>query len=156
MGNIETVHVKNTGRCKELLIPGVKVILEMADNPSRKTKYDLITVWKAGLGWITKPAEGKNLIDGELYVQQRAEGTKKKLIGFELQERAIPRKDYEVTDGKGNVIGVVTSGCMSPCRGIGVGMAHVKPEFAKIDTPVYIKIRNKEVPALVVKMPFRH
>lgn len=111
---------------------------------------------EAGLGWITKPAEGKNLIDGELYVQQRAEGVKQKLVGFELQERAIPRNGYELTDGKGNVIGRVTSGCMSPCRGIGVGMGYVKPDFSKVDTEIAVKIRNKEAKAIVVKVPFRH
>lgn len=111
---------------------------------------------EAGLGWITKPAEGKNLIDGELYVRQRAEGVAKKLVAFELQERAIPRKDYELTDGQGNVIGMVTSGCMSPCRGIGVGMGYVKTDFSKAGTTIAVKVRNKEVPALVVKLPFRH
>lgn len=111
---------------------------------------------EAGLGWITKPAEGKNLIDGELYIRQRAEGVARKLVAFELQERAIPRKDYELTDGEGNVIGMVTSGCMSPCRGIGVGMGYVKKEYSKTDTKIAVKIRNKEVPALVVKLPFRH
>ena len=99
----------------------------------------------AGLGWITKPAEGKNLIDGELYIRQRAEGTERKLVGFELQERGIPRQDYVLTDGQGNAIGRVTSGCMSPCRKIGVGMGYVKPEFAKLGTTIAVQIRNKEL-----------
>ena len=110
---------------------------------------------EAGLGWITKPAEGKNLIDGDLYVRQRAEGTKRKLVGFELQERGIPRADYPLTDGKGNVIGRVTSGCMSPCRKIGVGMGYVSSEYSKLGTTIAVQIRNKEIPAVVVRPPFR-
>ncbi len=116
---------------------------------------DGVTPIEAGLGWITKPAEGKNLIDGELYVQQRAEGTKIKLVGFELQERGIPRAEYPITDGKGNVIGHVTSGCMSPCRKIGVGMGYINTEFSKLGTEIAIQIRNKEIKAVVVRPPFR-
>lgn len=110
---------------------------------------------EAGLGWITKPAEGKNLIDGDLYVRQRAEGTEVKLVGFEMQQRAIPRAHYDLTDGQGNKIGHVTSGCMSPCRGIGIGMGYVKKEYSKLDTTIYVQIRNKEIPAVVVRPPFR-
>lgn len=110
---------------------------------------------EAGLGWITKPEEGKNLIDGELYTRQRAEGVTRKLVAFELQERGIPRKDYELTDGQGNVIGRVTSGCMSPCRNIGIGMGYVKKECSKVGTTIAVRIRNKEIPALIVKLPFR-
>ena len=110
---------------------------------------------EAGLGWITKPAEGKNLIDGDLYTRQRAEGTARKLVGFELQERGIPRQDYVLTDGKGNEIGRVCSGCMSPCRGIGIGTGYVKSEYAKLGTNIAVQIRNKEIPAVVVRPPFR-
>ncbi|MDR3328087.1 MAG: glycine cleavage system aminomethyltransferase GcvT [Prevotellaceae bacterium] len=110
---------------------------------------------EAGLGWITKPSEGKNLIDGELYTEQRKNGVKMKLAGFELKERAIPRQDYELTDGKGTIIGRVTSGCMSPTAKIGVGMGYVKPEFSKLGTEIAVLIRGKEVRAEVVKPPFR-
>lgn len=65
MGNIETVHVKNTGRCKELLIPGVPVILEESDNPSRKTKYDLIAVYKEGFGLVNIDSQAPNKVAGE-------------------------------------------------------------------------------------------
>lgn len=110
---------------------------------------------EAGLGWITKPAEGKNLIDGELYVAQRANGTSRKLVGFELQERGIPRAHYDLTDGNGKVIGHVTSGCMSPCRKIGVGMGYVETVYAKLGTEIAVQIRNKELKAIVVRPPFR-
>lgn len=110
---------------------------------------------EAGLGWITKPAEGKNLIDGDLFVKQRAEGVTRKLVGFELQERGIPRAHYDLVDLQGNNIGFVTSGTMSPTRKIGIGMGYVKIEFAQVGTEIAVQIRNKAVKAVVVKMPFR-
>ncbi|PID94765.1 MAG: glycine cleavage system protein T [Bacteroidales bacterium] len=116
---------------------------------------DAISPIEAGLGWITKPAEGKNLIDGELYTSQRKNGVSRKLIGFEMKEKAIPRQGYEITDGAGNKIGVVTSGCMSPTAKVGVGMAFVKSDFAKTGTNIAVLIRNKEVKAEVVRPPFR-
>lgn len=64
-GKAETVHVKNTGRCKELLIPGTEVILEVSDNPDRKTKYDLVTVWKDNLGWVNIDSQAPNKIAHE-------------------------------------------------------------------------------------------
>lgn len=110
---------------------------------------------EAGLGWITKPLESKQLIDGDLYIKQRAEGVTKKLVGFELIDRGIPRADYEITDGKGNVIGRVTSGTMSPTRKIGIGMGYVTTNYAKVGTEIAILIRNKELKAVIVKTPFR-
>ncbi|MBE5938205.1 MAG: DNA/RNA nuclease SfsA [Lachnospiraceae bacterium] len=62
---LETVHVKNTGRCKELLIRGADVILEKSDNPNRKTRYDLVTVWKAGIGWVNIDSQAPNKIVAE-------------------------------------------------------------------------------------------
>lgn len=110
---------------------------------------------EAGLGWITKPAEEKNLIDGDLFVKQRAEGVTRKLVGFELQERGIPRAHYDLVDLQGNNIGFVTSGTMSPTRKIGIGMGYVKTEFAQVGTEIAVQIRNKAVKAVVVKTPFR-
>lgn len=110
---------------------------------------------EAGLGWITKPVEGKNLIDSDLYIKQRTEGITRKLVAFELIERGIPRADYELTDGKGEVIGRVTSGTMSPTRKIGIGMGYVKTPFAKIGTEIAVLIRKKELKAVIVKPPFR-
>lgn len=110
---------------------------------------------EAGLGWITKPAEGKNLIDGELFTRQRAEGVSRKLVGFELQERGIPRAHYELTDGHERIIGHVTSGTMSPTRKIGIGMGYVETPFAKIGTEIAVLVRGKELKATVVKPPFR-
>lgn len=61
-GHTETVHVKNTGRCRELLIPGAEVILEVSDNPKRKTKYDLISVYKEGAGWVNIDSQAPNYV----------------------------------------------------------------------------------------------
>lgn len=107
---------------------------------------------EAGLGWITKL--DKEFVDKEIFAKQKEEGVTRKLIGFEMQERAIPRHDYLVVDADGNEIGKVTSGTMSPMRNIGIGLAYVtKPHF-KIDSEIFIQIRNKNIPAKVVKLPF--
>ena len=107
---------------------------------------------EAGLGWITK--FDKDFVDKELLAKQKEEGITRKLVGFEMQEKAIPRHDYLVVDAEGNEIGKVTSGTMSPMKKIGIGLAYVaKPHF-KIDSEIFIQIRNKNIPAKVVKLPF--
>ena len=110
---------------------------------------------EAGLGWITKFVEGKNFINRPMLEKQKAEGTTRKLVGFEMIDRGIPRHGYELTTAEGDKIGVVTSGTMSPIRKIGIGMGYVKPEFAKAGTDIFIKVRNKNLKAQVVKAPFR-
>jgi aminomethyltransferase len=109
---------------------------------------------EAGLGWITKFAEGKDFIDRALMERQKAEGTSRKLIAFEMVERGIPRHGYKIGDKAGNEIGVVTSGTMSPMLKIGIGMGYVKSEYAKTDTEISVIIRDKAVAAKVVKAPF--
>nr|WP_199161962.1 glycine cleavage system aminomethyltransferase GcvT [Elizabethkingia sp. ASV34] len=107
---------------------------------------------EAGLGWITK--FDKDFVSEEVFAKQKEEGITRKLVGFEMQEKAIPRHDYEVVDAEGNVIGKVTSGTMSPMKKIGVGLAYVaKPHF-KLGSDIFIRIRNKDIPAKVVKLPF--
>ncbi|MCT3760732.1 glycine cleavage system aminomethyltransferase GcvT [Elizabethkingia anophelis] len=107
---------------------------------------------EAGLGWITK--FDKNFVSKDVFAKQKEEGISRKLVGFEMQEKAIPRHDYEVVDAEGNVIGKVTSGTMSPMKKIGVGLAYVaKPHF-KLGSDIFIRIRNKDIPAKVVKLPF--
>lgn len=69
-GHMEKVHVKNTGRCRELLLPGAKVILEVSDNPNRKTKYDLISVYKEKLGWVNIDSQAPNKVAAEWLKQQ--------------------------------------------------------------------------------------
>ena len=107
---------------------------------------------EAGLGWITK--FDKDFVSKEVFAKQKEEGITRKLVGFEMQEKAIPRHDYEVVDAEGNVIGKVTSGTMSPMKKIGVGLAYIaKPHF-KLGSDIFIRIRNKDIPAKVVKLPF--
>ncbi|MCL1032110.1 glycine cleavage system aminomethyltransferase GcvT [Elizabethkingia anophelis] len=107
---------------------------------------------EAGLGWITK--FDKDFVSKDVFAKQKEEGISRKLVGFEMQEKAIPRHDYEVVDAEGNVIGKVTSGTMSPMKKIGVGLAYVaKPHF-KLGSDIFIRIRNKDIPAKVVKLPF--
>ena len=76
------------------------------------------------------------------------------MVGFELTERGIPRHDYEIVDKDGNKIGIVTSGTMSPSLGKGIGLGYVTTEFAGIDSAIFIQIRNNNVAAKVVKLPF--
>ncbi|WP_417429257.1 glycine cleavage system aminomethyltransferase GcvT [Halpernia sp.] len=107
---------------------------------------------EAGLGWITK--FDKDFVDKEFLAKQKEEGVSKKLVAFEMQEKAIPRHDYEVADSEGNIIGKVTSGTMSPMKKIGIGLAYVTKDFSKVGSEIFIKIRNKDIPAKVVKLPF--
>jgi aminomethyltransferase len=110
---------------------------------------------EAGLGWITKFVDGKNFTNRAMLEKQKAEGTVRKLVGFEMVDRGIPRHGYELTDADGAKIGVVTSGTMSPMRKIGIGMGYVKPEYSKLGTEIYIDMRGRKLKAVVVKPPFR-
>ena len=107
---------------------------------------------EAGLGWITK--FDKEFTNSANLKAQKEAGVTKKLVGFELIERGIPRHDYEIVDADGNNIGIVTSGTMAPSLGKGIGMGYVKTEFAAVDSEIFIQIRNNKVAAKVVKMPF--
>ncbi len=109
---------------------------------------------EAGLGWITKFVDHKNFIDKEYLLNQKQNGVERKLVGFEMIDKAIPRHEYEICDDQGNKIGHVTSGTMSPMLKIGIGMGYVKTAFSKPDTEIYIKVRDKLMKAKVVKLPF--
>ncbi|WP_417357501.1 glycine cleavage system aminomethyltransferase GcvT [Flavobacterium sp.] len=107
---------------------------------------------EAGLGWITKFT--KDFTNSEAIKKQKEEGVSRKLVGFELTERGIPRHDYEITDKEGNVIGIVTSGTMAPSLGKGIGLGYVPTAYAAPDSEIYIRIRKNDVAAKVVKLPF--
>ncbi|MCT4587856.1 MAG: glycine cleavage system aminomethyltransferase GcvT [Carboxylicivirga sp.] len=109
---------------------------------------------EAGLGWITKFNDGNKFIDSEYLLKQKEEGVSKRLRGFVLEDRGIPRKDYEVVNENDEVIGRVTSGTMSPMLQKGVGMAYINKGYTKFDTEIYIKVRNRKLKAKVVKIPF--
>lgn len=110
---------------------------------------------EAGLGWITKFAEGKNFTNRAMLEKQKAEGTVRKLVGFEMIDRGIPRQGYQLMSAEGEPMGVVTSGTMSPIRKIGIGMGYVKPEYSKIGTEIFIDMRGRKLKAVIVKSPFR-
>ena len=110
---------------------------------------------EAGLGWITKFIEGKEFINRPMLEKQKAEGVTRKLVGFEMVDRGIPRHGYELVNSDGEKIGIVTSGTMSPTRKIGIGMGYVKPEYSKAGTEICIDVRGRKLKAVVVKPPFR-
>lgn len=110
---------------------------------------------EAGLGWITKFVDNKPFINRENLELQKKEGVTRKLVGFEMIDRGIPRHGYNLLDADKNVIGVVTSGTMSPTRKVGIGMGYVKPEYAKVGTEIYLDNRGRSLRAVVVKPPFR-
>lgn len=113
---------------------------------------DTTSPLEAGLGWITKFT--KDFTDSEFLKSQKETGVSRKLIGFEMIERGIPRHDYRVIDANGNEIGKVTSGTQGPSVKKAIGMAYVNTEFATADSEIFIEIRDKGVQAKVVKMPF--
>jgi aminomethyltransferase len=113
---------------------------------------DTTSPLEAGLGWITKFT--KDFVNAENLKKQKEHGVSRKLVGFELTGRGIPRHDYEIVDAAGNTIGKVTSGTMAPSLGKGIGLGYVPTGFAAPESTVYIRIRNNDVPARVVKLPF--
>ncbi len=111
---------------------------------------------EAGLGWITKFTDDKKeMIGRNVLEKQKADGVTRKLIAFTLEDKGVPRKDYAITNENGEVIGNVTSGTMSPFLKIGIGLGYVEKDYAKVDTPIGINVRNRTLKAKVVKLPFR-
>ena len=109
---------------------------------------------EANLGWATKFVDGKNFIGKERFLQQKKNGVDRLLVGFEMQEKAIPRHGYAIVNEHEKEIGVVTSGTMSPSLKKGIGMGYIRSTYATPGTEIFIIIRNKIVPAKVVKLPF--
>jgi aminomethyltransferase len=113
---------------------------------------DTTSPLEAGLGWVTKFS--KEFTNSEALQQQKQAGIERRLVGFEMIDRGIPRHDYEIVDADGNVIGKVTSGTQSPSLQKAIGLGYVKNEFAKEGSDIYISIRDNKVKAKVVKPPF--
>jgi aminomethyltransferase len=113
---------------------------------------DTTSPLEAGLGWITKFT--KDFVAKDILEHQKAEGLEKKLVGLEMMEKGIPRHNYEIKDNQGAAIGRVTSGTQSPSLNKPIGMGYVNTIYSKIDTQIYIKVRDKLLTAKVVKMPF--
>ncbi|MFH6769383.1 glycine cleavage system aminomethyltransferase GcvT [Gaetbulibacter aquiaggeris] len=107
---------------------------------------------EAGLGWITK--FNKKFTNSEALEAEKANGPKRKLVAFELDERGVPRHGYDIFDNNGNKIGVVTSGTMAPSLNKGIGMGYVTTGFSKVGSKINIQIRKNAIPATIVKLPF--
>jgi aminomethyltransferase len=106
---------------------------------------------EAGLGWITKFS--KEFTNSEAIKKQKEEGITKKLVGFKMVDKGIPRHDYQLKSALGEVIGKVTSGTMSPVLGIGIGLGYVTTQFATPGSEIFVDIRGKALKAEVSKMP---
>ena len=108
---------------------------------------------EAGLSWITKT--NKKFTSSELFKKQKEDGVDKKLIGFKMLEKGIPRKDYHILNKKNDIIGRVTSGTMSPSLNIGIGLGYVNVDNSAIDSEIFIQIRKNIKKAVIVKPPFK-
>jgi len=113
---------------------------------------DTTSPLEAGLGWITKFT--KDFTNSENLKKQKEKGVERKLVGFEMIERGVPRQGYEIVDRDGNVIGNVTSGTQAPSLNRGIGLGYVQSGFAGVDSDIFIRIRKNDVAAKVVKLPF--
>jgi len=113
---------------------------------------DETTPLEGGLGWITRFT--KNFTARDIIEKQKAEGVGKKLVGFEMIEKGIPRHGYLIKDADGADIGVVTSGTQSPTLGKAIGLGYVEKGFSLIGSTIYVSVREKLVEAQVVKLPF--
>ncbi len=109
---------------------------------------------EAGLGWITKFTDGNDFINRAALQQQKEDGVQRRLRGFVMIDKGIPRQHYEICDADGQVIGEVTSGTMAPSLKKAIGMGYVKTENAKFGSDIFIKIRNRLLKAEIVKIPF--
>ena len=159
---------------KKVMLGGVSVIFSITGYTGAggceiyAANEDSEKLWKAvfeageefgikpiGLGWITKFNDVKgDFIDRDYMLAQKKDGLKRKLVGFELIDRGVPRHGYVVCDAEGNEIGVVTSGTMSPSMKKPIGMAYVATAFSKADSEIFIKVRDRLLKAKVVKVPF--
>ena len=113
---------------------------------------DTTSPLEAGLGWITKLT--KEFTAKSILEKQKAEGVKRKLVGFEMIDKGIPRHNYEIKDAAGNKIGYVTSGTQSPSLQKAIGLGYVAVEKATMDSEIFIAVRDKSLKAKVVKLPF--
>ena len=113
---------------------------------------DTTSPLEGGLGWITKFS--KEFTAKDILEKQKAEGVKRKLVGFEMIDRGIPRHDYKIKDADGNEIGKVTSGTQSPSLQKAIGLGYVASSHANFDAEIFVEVRDKLLKAKVVKIPF--
>ena len=107
---------------------------------------------EAGLGWITKFT--KDFTHSANLKKQKEEGVRKKLVGFKMMDKGIPRHGYDIKNRQGEVVGRVTSGTISPMLGVGIGLGYVATAFSSPGAEIYIAVRNKDLKAEVTKIPF--
>ena len=112
----------------------------------------LLLLWKEVLGGL--PNSRKILQPKNILEKQKSAGVQRKLVGFEMIDKGIPRHDYEIKDFSGATIGKVTSGTQSPTLGKAIGLGYVSTAFSDFDTQIYIKVRDKLLQAKVVRAPF--
>jgi aminomethyltransferase len=112
---------------------------------------DTTSPLEAGLGWITKFT--KDFTNSVNLKKQKEDGVKKKLVGFKMIDKGIPRHDYVLKDAAGNIIGKVTSGTQSPMLSIGIGLGYVTTEFSAPGSEIFVDIRGKALKAVVSKLP---
>lgn len=112
---------------------------------------DTTSPLEAGLGWITKFT--KDFTNSASLKKQKEEGVKKKLVGFKMIDKGIPRHDYQLKDATGNIIGKVTSGTQSPMLSMGIGLGYVTTEFSAPNTEIFVDVRGKALKAVVSKLP---
>lgn len=115
---------------------------------------DTTSPLEAGLGWITKFTEGNNFVNRSALEAQKAEGVKKKLVGFVMEDRGIPRHGYDIQNAAGEVIGRVTSGTQSPSLQQAVGLGYVDKAYSAPETEIFIAVRKRNLKAVVTKPPF--
>jgi aminomethyltransferase len=115
---------------------------------------DTTSPLEAGLGWITKLKKETRFSSQSIFEAQKTEGLKRRLVGFKMKERGIPRKGYDIVDADGSSLGTVTSGTQSPTLGEAIGLGYVNWEHRRTGTEIYIQVRNKQLLAEVVKLPF--
>ncbi|MGH2664664.1 glycine cleavage system aminomethyltransferase GcvT [Flavobacterium sp.] len=113
---------------------------------------DTTSIVEAGLSWIAKPE--KNFIDRDFFNAQKINGGTKKLVGFEMLDKGIPRHDYEIWNEGNQVIGKVTSGTMSPTLKKGIGMGYIFSGKSNVGEEIFVNIRDKAVKAQIIKFPF--
>jgi aminomethyltransferase len=116
--------------------------------------YETTSPLEAGLGWITKFVDGNDFVNRPFLQKQKEEGVKKRLRGFVMIDKGIPRQHYEICDQAGNVIGEVTSGTMGPSVKQAIGMGYIATPHAAFDNEIFIRVRNKLLKAKIVKLPF--
>jgi aminomethyltransferase len=126
--------------------------LEMGYNLYGNDIDETTSPFAAGLGWVTKFT--KDFVNSDNLKKEKELGANRKLVGFTMDERAIPRGSYIIKDSEGNDMGMVTSGTMSPSLNVGIGLGYVHPVHAAPGTKIFIQIRKKTLPATVVKLPF--